>query len=108
MPEPDDLSALEPREPETAPAAPAAPAAPPPAAGPGGPLSRLAAAGGVRLKLAVRFILIMIFALVLMNAVKRGSGSLTDRSHRWLCRLVSLLSGSAPASLGRPFQREKL
>jgi hypothetical protein len=49
----------------------------------------------------------MIFALVIMNAAKKGSGTLTDRSHRWLRRLVSLLSGSAPASLGRPFQREK-
>lgn len=51
---------------------------------------------------------LMIFALVLMNLAKRGSsGTLTDRSHRWLRRLVSLLSGSAPASLGKPFKREK-
>jgi ABC-type uncharacterized transport system permease subunit len=49
---------------------------------------------------------LMIFALVLMHAAKQGSGTLTDRSQRWLRRLVSLLSGSAPAALGRPFRRE--
>lgn len=49
---------------------------------------------------------LMIFTLVLVHAAQKESGSLAERSPRWLRRMVRLLSGSAPTSLGKPFRQE--
>ena len=49
---------------------------------------------------------LMIFTLVLVHAAQKESGSLAERSPRWLRRMVKLLSGSAPTSLGKPFRQE--
>jgi simple sugar transport system permease protein len=49
---------------------------------------------------------LMIFALVLMHAVQRQSEGNTTVSSLWLRRLSALLSGAAPASLGKSFQKE--
>ena len=49
---------------------------------------------------------LMIFALVLMHAVQRQSERNSTASSPWLRRLSALLSGAAPASLGKPFQKE--
>jgi ABC-type uncharacterized transport system permease subunit len=49
---------------------------------------------------------LMIFALVLMHAVHRESGVMRGTSSLWLRRIVKLLSGSAPTSLGKSFRPE--
>ena len=48
----------------------------------------------------------MIFALVLMHMAQKGSELTAARSPTWLRRMVALLSGNAPASLGKPFRPE--
>lgn len=49
---------------------------------------------------------LMIFALVLMHLAQKGSELTADRSPTWLRRMVTLLSGNAPAALGKPFRPE--
>lgn len=107
MPEREDLSALEPREPAAAPALPPVPAG-------GGLLGRLAALGGVRLKLAVRFTLIMTFALALLVYAAGAifTLSLTARA-RAECRSLVLAAVGAsrehvPLLESDPLARSKL
>ena len=49
---------------------------------------------------------LMIFALVLMNLAKKGTDPSTIKAHPLVRRIVSVLSGSAPAALGKSFRPE--
>lgn len=49
---------------------------------------------------------LMIFALVLMYAAQRSSGDMSAPASPLIRRIVDLLSGSAPAALGKTFRRE--
>lgn len=49
---------------------------------------------------------LMIFTLVLMHLAKQGSEPTARKAHPWVRRLVSLLSGQAPAALGKSFRPE--
>jgi simple sugar transport system permease protein len=49
---------------------------------------------------------LMIFALVIMHAAQHDPASVGKKGPPWLHGLISILSGSAPASLGKPFRPE--
>ena len=49
---------------------------------------------------------LMIFTLVLMYAAQQGSSDAVSKAPSWLRRLAQVLSGTAPASLGKPFRPE--